>query len=191
VLSVTIEKKYVNMTDVIYDQNNKPNAPGRRPHGSTSGESLDREALYEFIELLFFAYRDFVSDPDEILAEIGFGRAHHRVLHFVDRHPGMRVANLLDILKITKQSLGRVLRQLIEIGYVEQKPGPVDRRQRLLFATDKGAQLAQRLADPQMVRIQAALAEMDPGDREIARKFLYLLINDRERNQVRRIVSRI
>ena len=81
------------------------------------------EPIWDIIELLFFAYRDFVSDPDEVLAKFGFGRAHHRVLHFVNRNPGMKVADLLDILKITKQSLGRVLKQLVDQGYVVQKEG--------------------------------------------------------------------
>ena len=81
------------------------------------------EPIWDIIELLFFAYRDFVGDPDEVLAKLGFGRAHHRVLHFVNRNPGMKVADLLDILKITKQSLGRVLKQLVDQGYVVQKEG--------------------------------------------------------------------
>jgi DNA-binding MarR family transcriptional regulator len=76
------------------------------------------EPCWDLIELLFFAYRDFVGDPDEVLAKLGFGRAHHRVLHFVNRNPGMKVAELLDVLRITKQSLGRVLKQLIDEGYV-------------------------------------------------------------------------
>ena len=97
------------------------------------------------IELLFFAYRDFISDPDEVLATFGFGRAHHRVLHFVTRTPGLKVAELLDILKITKQSLGRVLKQLVDQGYVLQKEGANDRRQRLLYVTAKGETLAMRL----------------------------------------------
>ncbi|HSM19584.1 MAG TPA: helix-turn-helix domain-containing protein, partial [Hyphomicrobiales bacterium] len=88
-----------------------------RPAGESGGRPISDEELFEFIELLFFAYRDFISDPDEILRAFGFGRAHHRVLHFVSRNPGMRVTELLDILKITKQSLARVLRQLIEEGY--------------------------------------------------------------------------
>src|SRR6516164_5850251 len=92
------------------------------------------EPIWDVIELLFFAYRDFIGDPDDVLAKFGFGRAHHRVLHFVNRNPGMKVAELLDILKITKQSLGRVLKQLIDQGYVVQKEGK-DRRQRLLFVT--------------------------------------------------------
>ncbi len=86
------------------------------------------------VEMLFFAYRDFVADADEMLAELGFGRAHHRVLHFVGRSPGMTVAQLLDILRITKQSLSRVLKDLLEQGYVVQKEGPEDRRQRLLYS---------------------------------------------------------
>ena len=97
-------------------------------------------------DLLFFGYRDFTAGADAILAELGMGRAHHRVLHFVNRNPGMKVADLLDILKITKQSLGRVLKQLIDQGYVVQKAGPNDRRQRLLYVTQKGEALALKLA---------------------------------------------
>src|SRR5580693_4309628 len=101
-----------------------------------------REPYFDLIELLFFAYRDFVGDPDEVLAKLGFGRAHHRVLHFVNRNPGMKVAELLDVLKITKQSLGRVLKQLIDEGYVVQKEGANDRRQRLLYVSAAGEALA-------------------------------------------------
>src|SRR5258708_16014609 len=93
----------------------------------------ESEPAWDVIELLFFAYRDFVSDPDEVLAKFSFGRAHHRVLHFVNRNPGMKVAELLDILKITKQSLGRVLKQLIDQRYVLQKNGPNAGRHRLRF----------------------------------------------------------
>ena len=106
----------------------------------------EREPIWDVIELLFFAYRDFVSEPDDVLAKFGFGRAHHRVLHFVNRNPGMKVAELLDILKITKQSLGRVLKQLVDQGYVLQKEGASDRRQRLLYVTAKGEALAMKLA---------------------------------------------
>src|SRR5712664_236043 len=115
-------------------------------------------ASFDLIELLFFAYRDFVGDADEVLAEFGFGRAHHRVLHFINRNPGMKVAELLDILKITKQSLGRVLKQLLDEGYVEQKEGATDRRQRLLYLTAKGDELASRLAGLQAARISRAVA---------------------------------
>src|SRR6204780_5430000 len=121
---------------------------------------------FDLIELLFFAYRDFVGDADEVLARFGFGRAHHRVLHFVNRNPGMKVAELLDILKITKQSLGRVLKQLIDEGYVEQKEGANDRPQRLLFVTPKGEALALRLAALQTARFGRALAGFGTADRD-------------------------
>src|SRR2546430_4388847 len=112
-----------------------PRARPPQPGGGRAGGGA--EPIWDVIELLFFAYRDFISDPDEVLATFGFGRAHHRVLHFVNRNPGMKVAELLDILKITKQSLGRVLKQLVDEGYVVQKAGANDRRQRLLFVTPK------------------------------------------------------
>src|SRR5215204_4134832 len=132
-----------------------PSAPARRDPGE---DVLAEVPAYDLIELFFFAYRDFVSDPDRILGEYGFGRAHHRVLHFVDRQPGLTIAELLDILKITKQSLNRVLKELIEKGFVEQRPGISDRRQRLLFTTGLGHQLAMRLARLQTRRIMRALA---------------------------------
>ena len=94
--------------------------------------------VYDLIELFFFAYRDFVSDPDRILGDLGFGRAHHRVLHFVDRQSGLTIAELLDILQITKQSLNRVLKELIEKDFIESSTGTADRRQRLLHTTPKG-----------------------------------------------------
>lgn len=147
------------------------------------------EPRYELIELLFFAYRDFVGGPDEILAEYGFGRAHHRVLHFVSRNPGMRVTDLLDILKITKQSLGRVLKQLVDTGHIEQRPGPIDRRERLLYATEAGRRLALRLASLQSRRIEAAAAALGPEGTEAARRFLALLVNDDERPAVVRLVG--
>src|SRR5271170_6770503 len=130
------------------------------------------EPCWDLIELLFFAYRDFVGDPDEVLARLGFGRAHHRVLHFVNRNPGMKVAELLDVLKITKQSLGRVLKQLIDEGYVVQKEGAKDRRQRLLYTTPAGAALAMKLAGLQTARIGRVMEELGPAGRETARRFL-------------------
>jgi DNA-binding MarR family transcriptional regulator len=116
------------------------------------------------VELLFFAYRDFVSDPDHILEGLGFGRAHHRVVHFVGRDPGMTVARLLEILQITKQSLARVLKELIDKGYIFQKEGSEDRRQRLLYLTKEGETLRQKLIAPQIARFQRAAIETgDPG----------------------------
>ena len=127
---------------------------------------------FDIIELLFFAYRDFISDPDAILATSGFGRAHHRVVHFVNRRPGMTVADLLDTLKITKQSLARVLKQLIDSGYIHQVTGPSDRRQRHLYPTQKGRDLAVELSRPQSRRIAKALKDIDPDGRKAIRQFL-------------------
>ena len=127
---------------------------------------------FTIIEMLFYAYRDFTSDPDQILASYGFGRAHHRVVHFVNRRPGLTVAELLDVLKITKQSLARVLKQLIDTGHIVQVQGLRDRRQRELYPTAKGRELALALAVPQSRRIAAALANADPADRPAVERFL-------------------
>jgi DNA-binding MarR family transcriptional regulator len=140
--------------------------------------------LHEFAELLFFAYRDFIGDPDAILRDFGFGRAHHRVLHFVTRHSGLRVADLLEILNITKQSLSRVLKQLIDQGYIEQRAGESDRRERLLFPTERGRALAERLAAPQFVRLTEALEAAGPGAETALRQFLEAMINAEERAKV-------
>lgn len=149
----------------------------------------DDAATMEIIELLFFAYRDFISDPDAILAEIGFGRAHHRVLHFVDRHPGLRVADLLDILKITKQSLARVLKQLVDQGYIAQEAGRMDRRERLLYATPAGRALANRLASPQLERIGDALGASGALGPEAVKAFLESVVDARERDRVKALVA--
>ena len=130
------------------------------------------EPMFDLIELFFFAYRDFIGDADRLLLRYNFGRAHHRVLYFVDRRPGLAVAKLLDLLKITKQSLGRVLKDLLDQNYIEQRPGRLDRRQRLLFATDKGRALALELAELQSRRFARALESLPPGARENAAAFL-------------------
>ncbi len=127
---------------------------------------------FETIELLFFAYRDFVSDPDAILAKIGMGRAHHRVVYFVSRRPGMMVTDLLDILQITKQSLARVLKQLIECGYIRQMAGAKDRRQRRLYPTLAGRELALALSEPQSRRITHAMRSLSPEGRSAVLEFL-------------------
>src|ERR1700751_2481580 len=114
------------------------------------------EAVGEGIELLFFAYRDFTAEPDALLARYDFGRAHHRVIHFVGRHPQMTVGELLAILRITKQSLNRVLGQLVRQGFINQPPGRRDRRQRLLELTSKGRELERQLSAPQRARIANA-----------------------------------
>jgi DNA-binding MarR family transcriptional regulator len=148
------------------------------------------EPIWDIIELLFFAYRDFVSDPDDVLAKFSFGRAHHRVLHFVNRHPGMMVADLLDVLKITKQSLGRVLKQLVDQGYVVQKEGENDRRQRLLYVTPKGEALAMKLAGLQTERIARAFAELGPQAHDAARRFLIAMIDAEGREGVQKFIAR-
>ena len=159
--------------------------------GQGAGQTGDApEPSWDIIELLFFAYRDFVGDPDEVLAKFGFGRAHHRVLHFVSRNPGMKVADLLDILNITKQSLGRVLKQLVDEGYVLQKEGAQDRRQRLLYVTPKGEALALKLAHLQAQRIARAFGELGPGAHEAARRFLTAMIDTDNRDGVLRLIAR-
>jgi len=108
---------------------------------------LREEELRQGIELLYFAYRDFTAESDAMLARYGFGRAHHRVVYFVGRHPQMSVSDLLGILRITKQSLSRVLGQLVRQGFILQKPGKSDRRQRLLELTEKGLELERQLSE--------------------------------------------
>jgi DNA-binding MarR family transcriptional regulator len=184
-LWVTIKPKYVNMADVNVSRIDDRAA---QPEGGRDANSV--EPIWDVIELLFFAYKDFVGDADDVLAKFGFGRAHHRVLHFVYRHPGMKVADLLDLLKITKQSLGRVLKQLIDQGYVEQKAGANDRRQRLLYVTPKGEQLAMKLAGLQTKRIARAFADLGPGAHEGARRFLSALIDSDGRDGVLRFIAR-
>jgi DNA-binding MarR family transcriptional regulator len=161
---------------------NRPNVSERAAEAA--------EPIWDIIELLFFAYRDFIGDADEVLRKFGFGRAHHRVLHFVNRNPGMKVADLLDILRITKQSLGRVLKQLVDQGYVVQKEGPNDRRHRLLYVTPKGEALAMKLAGLQSARIAQALAELGPGAHESARRFLTAMMDAGGRDGVLRFVAR-
>jgi len=158
--------------------------PAAVPDPASSGPTWD------IIELLFFAYRDFVGDPDEVLSKLAFGRAHHRVLHFVNRNPGMKVADLLDILNITKQSLGRVLKQMVDQGYVVQKEGAQDRRQRLLYVTPKGEALALKLASLQTARINRAIAELGPGAHDAARHFLTAMIDLDNREGVLRLIAR-
>jgi DNA-binding MarR family transcriptional regulator len=111
------------------------------------------------MELLYFAYRDFTAEPDAMLARWGFGRAHHRVIYFVGRQPQMSVSDLLATLRITKQSLSRVLGQLVRQGFILQRPGSRDRRQRLLELTSKGVELERQLSENQRHRIAKAYRE--------------------------------
>lgn len=184
-LSVTIVKKYVNMADINFDERWRANERATDFAAKTASEGI----AFEMIELLFFAYRDFVSDPDMMLSRYQFGRAHHRVLHFVNRHPGLSVADLLDILKITKQSLSRVIKPLIEQGFIEQRTGETDRRQRLLYATEKGRALALELARAQTVRIARAIREAGPEHEISAKAVLMHLVNPEERTHVRSLID--
>ncbi len=178
--------KYVNMADITRDPSANPRtgAPGDTAEGQ-SVPGKPRESLIAHVELFFFAYRDFTGDPDAVLAQFGFGRAHHRVLHFVCRNPGLRVANLLEILKITKQSLARVLKQLIGDGFIVQRAGAEDRRERLLYPTAKGTRLADRLMALQVQRVEAALAAAGPEAEAATRQFLLAMISEEDRDQVR------
>ena len=165
-------------------------ASDSRPVDSRASTPREGTLRWDIIELLFFAYRDFVGDADNELEAFGFGRAHHRVMHFVYRYPGLKVADLLDVLRITKQSLGRVLKQLIDEGYVVQREGAKDRRQRLLYATPKGEELAMQLAQLQTSRIARALGALGPNARQEAREFLLAMIDNGDRDRVLRFVDR-
>ena len=120
---------------------------------------LREEELRRGIEMMFFSYRDFTSEADAILAEQDMGRAHHRAIYFIGRHPGITVSDLLGILNITKQSLSRVLSGLMKNGFVSQKIGVTDRRQRLLYLTESGLELEARLTTLQGRRFAAAYRE--------------------------------
>ncbi len=147
---------------------------------------LREEALRQGIELLFYAYRDFTSDADHILSEYGFGRAHHRVFHFVGRYPGITVSGLLAILRITKQSLSRVLGHLVRDGFIRPRHGAHDRRRRLLYLTDKGTELEQQLTANQRARIARAFREAGGQAVEGYRTVLMGLIDEPDRRALAR-----
>ncbi len=160
-----------------------PNAPARAIDNAGAGAPM-----FDLIELLFFAYRDFVGDADRLLETYRFGRAHHRVLHFVDRHPGLTVAELLDILKITKQSLNRVMKDLLDGGFIAVEAGVSDRRRRLLRPTDRGGALALQLASLQSERFRRTLAALPENARDVAVTFLLGMIDGGERARVIELV---
>jgi DNA-binding MarR family transcriptional regulator len=172
---VTLNPRYVNMADVNFSS--RTASADSRPTEARAPAPREAELRWDIIELLFFAYRDFVGDADHELEAFGFGRAHHRVMHFVHRYPGLKVADLLDVLRITKQSLGRVLKQLLDEGYIVQKTGNNDRRQRLLYATPKGEALVAKLAGLQTKRINRALEDIGPAGTEAVRRFLRAMID--------------
>lgn len=146
---------------------------------------LREDDLRQGIELLFFAYRDFTAKADETLAQFGFGRAHHRVIYFVGRNPGMTVSELLDILKITKQSLSRVLGQLVRQGFIVQRPGTIDRRQRLLSLTELGADLERKLTEEQRALVARAYKAAGAEAVDGFRKVMLGMINEVDRSKFR------
>ncbi len=160
-----------------------PGAPARDIADEPSTEAV------QLIELLFFAYRDFTGDADAILAEYGYGRAHHRVLHFITRYPGLRVADLLLILNITKQSLARVLRQLVESGLVVQSAGDTDRRERRMHVTPAGRALMRRLVGAQTRRIRRATGLSGNGADAAIRRFLTAMIEPETREIVSTLLN--
>ncbi len=178
---VTLNPRYVNMADINFSRASA-DPDSRAAEARAPARSTDLR--WDIIELLFFAYRDFVGDADHELEAFGFGRAHHRVLHFVHRYPGLKVADLLDVLRITKQSLGRVLKQLLDQGYIVQRTGNDDRRQRLLFATAKGEALVGKLAGLQTDRIDRALRDIGPSGADTVRRFLRAMIDHDDPDKV-------
>jgi len=181
------------MTDITSEtaSGRRNSAQGSTKSGSPSesvedGSHLD---LVACVELFYFAYRDFTCDPDTILSQYGFGRAHHRVLHFVHRNPGLKVAQLLEILKITKQSLARVLKQLIDEGFIVQRAGDEDRRERRLYVTNKGARLTEKLTDIQVKRVAGALSKAGPGAEALTRRFLFGMIAEQDRPHVEALIK--
>src|SRR6476469_4698257 len=173
---VTLDPRYVNMADIKFSPTAGPDV-----RGSDRAQPRSSDLRWDVIELLFFAYRDFVGDADNELEAFGFGRAHHRVLHFVHRYPGLKVADLLDVLRITKQSLGRVLKQLLDEDYIIQKTGNNDRRQRLLYATPQGEALVAKLAGLQTDRITSELREINPEGVAVISQFLRAMIDSDDR----------
>ena len=141
----------------------------------------DEEQMRQAIELLYFAYRGFTSEPDAILADLGMGRAHHRAIYFIGRNPGVTVSALLGILRITKQSLARVLLHLVQEGYVSQTPGPIDRRQRLLRLTEKGEALERELTARQSRLLARAFAAIGAEGTATFRAALENLVAERDR----------
>jgi len=142
---------------------------------------LREEDLRQGIELLFFAYREFTAEPDAILETLGMGRAHHRAIYFIGRHPGISVGELLGILRITKQSLSRVLGQLVREDYVVQRTGTTDRRQRRLELTERGLELERRLSETQRALIARAWRAAGGAAVEGYRKVMVGLLNEIDR----------
>src|SRR5260370_39100840 len=167
---------YVNNTDLM-----SALMPSDAAKADSTARSRCADApMYELSELFFFVYRRFVGHADRLLEAYGFGRAHHRVLYFVCRRPGLTIAELLEILRITKQSLNRVLRELVDKNFVETRAGALDRRRRQLYATLEGERLALRLAQVQTRRFASALEKLGDSGLQLATDFLNAMIDPQE-----------
>jgi DNA-binding MarR family transcriptional regulator len=161
----------------------QPQAQGQ-PAAGTNLLFLREEEIRTAQDLLFFAYRDFTGAADRILEELDLGRAHHRALHFIGRNPGIAVTDLLGLLRITKQSLARVLGLLVEQDYVAQCPGRADRRQRLLTLTAKGQALERRLFEQQRERIASAYRDAGSAAVEGFRRVMRGIMDDAARSYI-------
>jgi len=175
--------------DTIIRKKWRPLEAEQDPLASGQVETEAAQPMFDLIELFFFAYRDFVGDADQLLDGYGLGRAHHRVLHFVSRRPGLTIAELLDILKITKQSLGRVMKDLLREDYIDVVPGANDRRQRHLHPTGRGKSLALEVARLQSARFAQVLAHLHDGARADAAQFLLAMVDAHEREKVAALVA--
>ena len=148
---------------------------------------LTDEQLRQGIEAMFFAYRGFTADPDRILSGMAYGRAHHRAVHFIARAPGTTVNNLLNILGVTKQSLNRVLRTLVDDGLVDSRVGKNDKRERNLYLTDEGMELERKLSDAQRARMRAAYRAAGPEAVSGFRQVLEAMMDTEMRRQYYKI----
>lgn len=154
--------------------------------GATGGEGLlflTDEQLRKGVEAMFFAYRGFTADPDRILEKHGYGRAHHRAVHFINRQPGLTVTSLLEVLGVTKQSLNRVLRSLIEDGLVESRVGRKDKRERLLYLTESGTAFERELSEVQRARMRGAYRTAGPQAVSGFRQVLEAMMDPEMRSQ--------
>lgn len=164
----------------------------RAKAATSTGEQLlflTDDQLRQGIELMFFAYRGFTADPDRILDDRGYGRAHHRALHFINRRAGLTVNELLEILGVTKQSLNRVLRQLVDDGLVQSTVGAKDRRQRNLTLTEAGQALEAELSATQRRRMRQAYSNAGPQAVQGFREVLEQIIDPERRDQIERLLE--
>ena len=136
---------------------------------------LNDQEIRKVMELFFFSYRDFTQGPDRILEEINFGRAHHRVIYFVGKKENITIKQLLAVLKITKQSLSRVLNQLVKDGYIIVSTG-IDKRTKTLTLTKKGLNLEQELSKIQIKKIKKIMKNFNENEINGFKKILFNML---------------